>query len=111
MGAYGRSTISLVGGSTLNFGDIIIEDLTLSTMDLPLSPQARSALENTFQSILQSLFDQALNDALPDFPIPDFALPSSLSSYGIPIGTRLGVRDLSLSQNGSSLIVKGDFGL
>ena len=42
--------------------------------------------------------------------VPDFALPDSLATFGIPPGTRLGVRNLVLQGTPSHWLVDGDFG-
>lgn len=110
LGAWATATVSLSSDGTLSFGSIEIDELKLGTEGLPLSNQARVALQGTFIDILQSIFDTALNDALPVFPIPAFDVPNSFTRFGIPRNLRLGARSLSLEQNGRHLIVKGDFG-
>jgi hypothetical protein len=60
--------------------------------------------------VVQGLLDTALSGALPTLPVPDFALPSSLEQYGVPPGTRLGLRGLNLSGTPSHWLVDGEFG-
>ena len=107
LGGIGSTSISLVG-ETLNFNQITIDQLYLSSPGFVMSEEGSDAIDRLLVDVIQSLLDGALNEALPSFPIPDFALPNSLSAYGVPRGTRLGVRGLSLTQDGARLIVKGD---
>jgi hypothetical protein len=102
--------VNLSSNGTLSFSAIEIDELKLGTEGLPLSNQARVALQGTFIDILQSIFDTALNDALPVFPIPAFDVPNTFTQFGVPRNLRLGARSLTLEQNGRHLIVKGDFG-
>lgn len=111
LAAYATAQISINDQNELSFGSLIIEDLKLSAVDLALSPESRFALQQTFTEILQSMFDTTLNQALPNLPIPDFALPNSFSQYGIPNNTRLGVRNMRLYRVNQTLQVKGNFGL
>ena len=110
LGAWANANVNLSSDGTLSFSAIEIDELKLGTEGLPLSNQARVALQGTFIDILQSIFDTALNDALPVFPIPAFDVPNTFTQYGVPRNLRLGARSLTLEQNGRHLIVKGDFG-
>ena len=111
--AFATSTVSL-DGDLLSFsapdGVIELEELYLDLEGIALSPQERGLLEGDFRRIIGSLLGAALNDALPALPLPDFALPDSLSSYGIARGTRLGVRSPVLSSDRTHLTLKGVFG-
>jgi hypothetical protein len=109
LAAWASASVSLNSSDTLTFGNLTVNDLKLGAEGVPLSNQARAALQLTFTDILQSLFDTALNDALPSFPIPEFAIPNTFTSLGVPRNLRLGARSLTLEQNGRHLIVKGDF--
>jgi hypothetical protein len=108
LAAWANTQISVVN-DVLDFGAIELEEVLLSSQGIPLSTQARATLQSVFQQILQSVFDTALNQALPSIPIPSFELPSSLNAYGIPSGTRLGARSLSLSRSNDHLVVEGIF--
>lgn len=110
LGAWANASVNLSADGTLSFSSIEIDELKLGTEGLPLSNQARVALQGTFIDILQSIFDTALNDALPVFPIPAFEIPNTFTQFGIPLNLRLGAHSLTLEQNGRHLIVKGDFG-
>ena len=107
LGGIASSSISLVG-NTFSFNQIRVDQLFLSSPGFVMSEEGSAAIEDLLIGVVQSLLDEALNTALPSFPVPDFALPNSLSVYGVPRGTRLGVRDLSLTQDGARLIGKGD---
>ncbi len=109
IGAYATSSVSLTAGNTLTFGAITVQGLKIGADGVALSAQARAALEGTLTDVLQDVFDTALNDALPSFPIPEFAIPSTFSQYGVPRNLVLGARALTLERSGGHLIVKGDF--
>ena len=68
-----------------------------------------ATLEALFRNIVQSLLDTSLSGALPSMPVPDFALPDSLATFGIAPGTRLGVRNLQLDGTPSHWLVDGVF--
>jgi hypothetical protein len=109
VGAYATSSVSLSAGNALTFGAITVQGLKLGADGVTLSPQARAALQGTLTEVLQDVFDTALNGALPSFPIPEFAIPSAFSQYGVPRNLVLGARALVLERSGGHLIVKGDF--
>ncbi len=109
LAARATARVSLVGANTLAFEGLSITDLRVA-FDAQMSPEARAALEGDLQRIVQAIMDSALNDALPDLPIPDFALPDALSEFGIPRGTRLGLRAPALTGTPSHLILDGRFG-
>ena len=109
VGAYAATSVSLSAGNALTFGALRVEGLKLGADGVALSNQARAALQQTLTEVLQAVFDTALNEALPSFPVPDFAIPGSFSQYGVPRNLVLGARALTLEQSGGHLIVKGDF--
>ena len=108
LAGFASTEITIDDNAVLSFSPISVDEIFFSSPGFRLSVAASEALEGVVIDVMQSVLDQALNFAIPSFPIPDFALPASLSAYGIPIGTRLGVRDLVLSQDGRRLVVKGD---
>lgn len=87
-----------------------IESLDLVIDQIALSAGAREAIERDLTRIVQAVAGRALNDLLPAVPIPDFALPDSLSEYGVPRGTRLGLRGASLTGERTHFILDGSFG-
>lgn len=105
--------VELVDGDQLVFGGpdgVQIERFDLVFDDIAMAEQARDAVERDLRRIIQAVADQALNDLLPSFPIPDFALPDDLQQYGVPAGTRLGLRGATLESNRTHFIVDGRFG-
>lgn len=97
-----------VGGEpTLAFGDIEIEAFALDFPGVVVSQEARPALESVLLELVEGLVVQGLSEALPSLPIPDFALPDSLSDYGVPPGTRLGIRDLRLRHRTGCWLLEG----
>ena len=110
IGAWATASVNLSQDGTLSFSSIEIDELKLGTEGVPLSNQARVALQGSFIDILQSIFDTALNDALPVFPLPSFDVPNSFTQFGVPRNLSLGASSLTLEQTGRHLIVKGDFG-
>lgn len=103
------ANISIDQSQTLRFGGLLIESFHFALDEFALSEQSRVVIEDDLKNIMQSLLDTALNEALPSFPIPDFALPNSLNAYGVPLNTRLGIKQVVLEKNGSHLQIKGIF--
>jgi hypothetical protein len=87
----GRATagVTLVN-EELQFGGITIQELFVS-FATPLSQTQRNAMENFLRQVLQSVLADAINDGLPAFPIPTFALPASAAQFGLPAGAELGI--------------------
>ena len=90
------------------FDPITIEDLVISSPDIQLNTEALNSIEELVVTVMQDILNEALNQALPVFPIPEFALPNSLNAYGVPNGTILRAENLSLSSDTTRLIVKGN---
>lgn len=102
--------VELRGGTELVFGAVEIETLRLVIEGVQVTAQAREVIERDLRRIVQAVADQALNDLLPTVPIPDFALPESLVQYGVPRGTRLGLRQATLSGQRAHFVLDGRFG-
>ena len=109
LGAQASTNVAL-NGNDLAFDAITIDELYFSTGDVSLDEETRNVLEMFLASLVQSLVDSLLNDSLPALPIPSFALPLSLSDYGIPAGTELGLVDPSLSNEPQHFVLRSDFG-
>jgi len=62
------------------------------------------------QALLQKVIDQSLNNALPALPIPSFALPASLVTYGIGPG-KLAVVNPSLGFGPRDFRLSGQLGI
>ena len=113
LAATALTAVELHAGNEIRFGGaggIEVERLALAIEGVALTPVTRAALEDLFRDIVQTLLDASLSGALPSLPVPDFALPDSLAQYGVPAGTRLGVRNLVLSGTQSHWLVDGVFG-
>ncbi|MCB9613681.1 MAG: hypothetical protein H6722_14655 [Sandaracinus sp.] len=110
LGARASTTVRLVGGSDLSFDAITVDELFFSTQDVSLDAATRDVLERFLTTLVQSIVDRVLNDALPALPIPSFELPSSLSTYGIPAGTSLGLRSPNLAIEPQHFVLRGNFG-
>ncbi len=93
----------------LRFGEIQLSDLRLSVEGMDMSPEQRAVLEELISELAQSILDHYLNGLLPSFPIPDFALPETFEQYGVPAGSRLGLREPVLEGSESHLILHGRF--
>ncbi len=85
LGARATSTPSLVA-SDLKFGSFVITEMHFSTGDVSLDSSTNGVLTSMLQTLLQKVIDSSLNNSLPALPIPSFALPASLTAYGIPPG-------------------------
>lgn len=85
LGARATSTPLLVGND-LKFGTLTITEMNFSTGDVSLDASSNNVLRSMLQTLLQRVVDKSLNDALPALPIPSFALPASLTTYGIGPG-------------------------
>jgi len=109
IGAVASSGFDLLPGDIIRFRDIVIEELYFSP-ERALDPAQRVILEDFIRDIVQFVVDDSLNSALPVLPIPDFALPDSLSSFGIAPGTRLGITSPIIQNNSTHFVVEGNFG-
>jgi hypothetical protein len=94
LGARATSTPSLVAND-LKFGSFVITEMHFSTGDVSLDSSTNGVLTSMLQTLLQKVIDQSLNNALPALPIPSFALPASLTTYGDGPG-KLGLVNPSL---------------
>ncbi len=111
--ATATAGVELVGGDTLVFGGqqgIEVETLRVAIGGASISAQGRAAVERDLRTIVQALIDTSLNNVLPTLPVPDFALPEALVQYGVPRGTRIGLRRPSLDGTATHLLVDGVFG-
>ena len=108
-GGWATSSISLSPQQELIFSPVSINDLVISSPSAPLSGASLESVSSVMVELIQELLDDTLNEAIPGFPIPSFTLPNTLSAYGIPNGTVLGVEDLSLQNDETHLKVRGDF--
>lgn len=109
VGARARTMTTLMADD-LNFGAIRITDLYFSTGSVTLAPATRDLIEDLLRTLVQSIVDTSLNDALPAIPIPAFTLPSSVAPFGLPAGTDMGITGPTLTLEGSHVLLRGGFG-
>lgn len=108
-GARASGAISL-SGNTLRFGSIALDEIKVSITSESISMSERAALTTGLRGLVQQYVERSLNDALPSIPIPGFAIPSSLGSYGLPVGAELGIRSPSLGNARQRFELRGGFG-
>jgi hypothetical protein len=109
LGARATSTPTLVGND-LHFGNFVVTELHFSTGDVSLDASTNGVLTSMLQTLLQKIIDQSLNNALPALPIPQFALPASLATYGIGPG-KLGLVTPSLGFEPRDFRLTGKLGI
>ncbi len=110
VGATADTSVSL-NGDELRFGNITLNDFVFSAEGVSLDATTQDILETFLKNLIQNVVDTSLNNALPALPIPTFALPQSLSVYGLPVGAELGIRMPSLDSTNRHLILDGAFGI
>ena len=107
----GRANASVsMSGDTLVFGGLQLTELYVS-FSASLTQSQRNAMEDFLTDVLQEVLADAINDGLPAFPIPSFALPASVSQFGLPPGAELGITSPQLSTSGSHYVLTGGFGV
>jgi len=102
--------VTLVGND-LRFDDFQLTELHFSPDGVSLDTSTQNAVNSVLSRILGKVVGSALNDALPAIPIPSFPIPSSLSSYGLPVGAQLGITSPSLATSGRHFELSGGFGI
>ncbi|TMQ18632.1 MAG: hypothetical protein E6J90_19805 [Deltaproteobacteria bacterium] len=107
----GRATASVtLGGDALHFGNLTLTQLFVS-FQVSLTQSQRTAMASFLTQILQGTLAAAINNGLPAFPIPTFALPASASQFGLPPGAVLGILNPQLSTSGAHFVLDGGFGV
>lgn len=110
VGARASLAVTLMGND-LRFGSITLDELHISIESESISADERAALSRGVRFLVEDLLTRSLNDALPAIPIPGFAIPSSLGSYGLPVGRELGLTAPALGNESSLFVLRGGFGL
>lgn len=110
LGARATTTATLVGEDIV-FSAITIDQLYFSTGSITLSASTRGVLEDLLRSLVQSIVDTSLNDALPEIPIPSFELPASVATFGLPAGAELGITAPELAIEPRHVVLRGGFGV
>lgn len=104
------STAVRLEGDDLAFDDVTLTELHFATDAVSLDAETRSIIEGFLTTLMQSIVDDALNDALPALPIPSFALPESLTEFGLPTGD-LGLTSPRLTTAPAHFVVDGNLGI
>src|SRR5262249_17642952 len=76
-----------------------------------LTQNQRTAMANLLTQVLQSVLADAINNGLPAFPIPTFALPAAAADFGLPAGAQLGILGPQLTTSGAHFVLTGSFGV
>lgn len=108
-GARASGAITLSGNS-LRFGGVTLDEVKVSIVSESISMTERAALTTGLRALIQQYVERSLNDALPTIPIPAFTIPSSLGSYGLPVGAELGIRTPTLGSARQRFELRGGFG-
>ncbi len=109
IGARASGAVTLMGDS-LRFGSVTLDETHVSVSSESITASDRAALSAAATMLLQTYVTRSLNDALPTIPIPSFAIPSSLATYGLPAGAQLGIRSPALTQTRQRFQLRGGFG-
>jgi len=110
LSADATAPVSLVGDD-LEFGAISVDELAFAVDGLNLDAETQEVLEDVLTAIVQQVLDDSLNGALPSLPIPGFALPASVSDFGLPAGSDLSLSRPSFSTTSSHAVLRGNLGL
>ena len=110
LGARAVTTTSLVGDD-LVFGAVRVTELHFSTGSVTLAASTRRLIEDLLRTLVQRIVDTSLNDALPAIPIPSFTLPSSVGTFGLPVGAEMGITAPALTLEGHHVMLRGGFGM
>ncbi|MEZ4390673.1 MAG: hypothetical protein R3A48_06215 [Polyangiales bacterium] len=109
VGARASLAVTL-SGNDLRFGSIMLDELHISLDSQSITGTERTALTRGVRLLVEDLLTRSLNDALPAIPIPGFAIPSSLSTYGLPAGRELGIVSPTLGNSSGLFVLSGGFG-
>lgn len=110
LGAVGFTGI-IINGDALQFTNIQLSELYFSPEGVSLDASSRDVLESFLRTLVQGLIDRSLNNALPSLPIPSFALPASMTQYGLPANAELGIIQPALDNSTTHYTLDGAFGL
>jgi hypothetical protein len=111
LGAKVRTGVDLIGESELSFRAITITDFYFDPISAEVDAGAREALENFMRRTISEVLADALGSALPNFPIPSFELPASVSEFGLPSGAYFGILSPVLTIDPRHLTLQGNFGI
>jgi hypothetical protein len=107
----GRATASVsLDGNALHVGNLTLNQLFVS-FHASLTQNQRNAMASFLTQVLQGVLADAINDGLPAFPIPTFALPAAAAQFGLPAGAVLGILNPALTTSGKHVVLTGGFGV
>ena len=109
-GARAHTSVSL-SGNDLVFGGFVLDEVRVSSDLFTLTASDVQTLEDALADVAQTVITQSLNNALPAIPIPAFAIPASLGTFGLPVGEELGIVNPTLQSSGQHFVLRGSFGL
>ena len=110
VGAKIRTGVDLIGDDEIDFRDIELTDFYFDPLDAGIDAGTRDTLEAFLEETIQYVIDESLNSALPNFPIPSFELPASVSDFGLPGGAYLGILEPVMEINPRHFVLSGNFG-
>jgi len=109
-GIRAHTNVTLVG-SSLSFTGIVLDEVHLSSDLIELSVMQQQQFQDLVSMLAQQVITTSLNNALPALPIPSFTLPATLASYGLPVGSSLGITSPSLVLAPPEFVLRGGFGI
>ena len=107
--AWAEAEIRLENGE-ITFGDarsIRVERIALTIDGAGEAVEGQAEFEEAFRELVQDVIAQALDNAIPGLPIPEFVVPDSVPGAA---GVRLGLDGPSLRGTRNHLIIDGNFG-
>ncbi|HMG56382.1 MAG TPA: hypothetical protein VK601_22940 [Kofleriaceae bacterium] len=108
-GGRATASVSLIGNA-LHVGNLTLNQLFVS-FHASLTQNQRNAMASFLTQVLQGVLADAINDGLPAFPIPTFALPAAAAQFGLPAGAELGILNPALTTSGKHVVLTGGFGV
>jgi hypothetical protein len=109
-GARAHTTVSL-SGNDLVFGGFVLDEVRVSSDLFTFDAAELMTIEDALADVAQNIITQSLNNAIPAIPIPAFEIPSSLGTFGLPVGEELGIVNPALQSSGQHFVLRGSFGL
>ncbi len=109
-GIRAHTNVTLAGNS-LSFTGVVLDEVHLSSDLIGLSVMQQQQFQDLISQLAQQVIDTSLNSALPALPIPSFTLPASLGSFGLPVGSSLGITSPSLVLAPPEFVLRGGFGV
>jgi hypothetical protein len=108
-GGRATASVTLTSGA-LHFGNLTLSQV-FTSFQASLTPSQHDAMDNLLLQVLQTVLVDAVNTGLPEFPIPTFVLPPSVTAFGLPAGAQLGIFQPQLSTSSAHYVLTGGFGV